>query len=132
MHKFIITLIAIILTSSSFGAVKESWTCYRNGSEFLKMDFDGTSYSASLQGVLDKIELKGKGERPSELTGLEEPFYDSVNYRIKINRSFISKEGPSREMLHTKLSLKRDGYWDCHGNFSDSESLECTVEIERD
>jgi hypothetical protein len=132
MKRLIFTLGLLFLTLSAYGSVKESWTCYRNGSEFLTMSFDGSTYTATLQGVLEKVSLKGKGNRPSELSGLEEPFYDSVNYTVKINRSLIPEEGIQREMIRTEVSLIRNGYWDCYGSFSDAESLECSVEIERD
>ncbi len=125
------TLMALFLSFSASASVTENWTCYRNGSEFLKMEFDGKTYTASLQGVLEKISLKGQGERPDELKGHEEPFYDTINYTIKINRSKIAAEGAEREMIREKVSLHRDGYWDCYGRFTDSEALECTVEIER-
>ena len=130
-----IVLAVMLLALSSFASsasVKESWTCYRQGSEFLKMSFDGQSYSASLQGVLEKIALKGEGDRPSELFGREEPFYDTINYTVKINRGSLTQEGLERETVKTKITLQRHGYWDCYGRFSDSEALECTVEIERD
>lgn len=132
MIKVFVSIIITVLSLNASAAIKESWTCYRNGSEFLKMEFDGKTYSATLQGVLDKVTLKGEGKRPSELTGLEEPFYDTVNYTIKINRSGINDSGLDREVISKKIGLYRHGYWDCYGRFSDSESLECTVEIERD
>lgn len=132
MKQSIFTVILFLGTLSAFGSVKESWTCYRNGSEFLRMEFEDETYTATLQGVLEKVNLKGQGPSPTELTGLEEPFYDTVNYTVKINRSSIPAEGLSRETLQTKVALHRHGYWDCYGRFSDAEALECTVEIERD
>lgn len=132
MKKIFLTFLVLSFSCAAMASVKETWNCYRDGSEFLQMSFDGKSYSATLQGVLEKISLKGNGDLPIELKGREEPFYDTINYTIKINRSKISPVGPERELIQTTVGLHRDGYWDCYGRFTDAETLECSVEIERD
>lgn len=131
MKNIIFLLMAISFTGTALGSVKESWTCYKEGSEFLKMSFDESGYSAKLQGVQEDVVLRGPGLRPSELQGEDRPFYDTYNYKIKIDRSFISESGLERETYRTKLPVSIDGYWDCYGHFTDSAVLECTVEVER-
>lgn len=136
----IVVAIAVIFVNEARAShSQENWTCYRRGSEYLVAEFKEGSYKASLSGTLERVHLYTLMSNPAplsgrstvELKGSEEPFYDSINHHVKFDHPSYDPQGPDRQQVKAKVQITREGYYDCQGDFRESETLECVVEIER-